>query len=168
MSPLFRSTTTSPTPSNDKDIPETHFTKPTNLHTSNQSSWSALAQLPLPPPPPAASQVSYPVWLARRPHRTPVSRSSTSRNPITGTTTTTRKTTTHPSGVGHHGHAGKGPLATKHTATRGTTTTRSKGVHTTGTQHRKPSMGDKISGGLMNLKGSLTGKPGVKVSCIEL
>ena len=45
----------------------------------------------------------------------------------------------------------------------GTTTTRSKGVHTT--QHRKPSMGDKISGGLMNLKGSLTGKPGVKVSC---
>jgi hypothetical protein len=25
-------------------------------------------------------------------------------------------------------------------------------------------MGDKISGGLMNLKGSLTGKPGVKVS----
>jgi hypothetical protein len=26
-------------------------------------------------------------------------------------------------------------------------------------------MGDKISGGLMNLKGSLTGKPGVKVSC---
>jgi hypothetical protein len=35
-------------------------------------------------------------------------------------------------------------------------------VHTT--QHRKPTMGDKISGGLMNLKGSLTGKPGVKVS----
>ncbi|KAM0711778.1 hypothetical protein Q7P35_001147 [Cladosporium inversicolor] len=87
---------------------------------------------------------------------------STSRNPITGTTTTTRKTTTHPSGIGHHGHAGKGPLATKSTATRGTTTTRSKGVHTT--QHRKPSMGDKISGGLMNLKGSLTGKPGVKAA----
>jgi len=92
---------------------------------------------------------------------------STSRNPITGTTTTTRKTTTHPSGIGHHGHAGKGPLASKSTATRGTTTTRSKGV-TTGTQHRKPSMGDKISGGLMNLKGSLTGKPGVKVSCISM
>ena len=89
---------------------------------------------------------------------------STSRNPITGTTTTTRKTTTHPNGIGHHGHAGKGPLASKSTATRGTTTTRSKGVHTT--QHRKPTMGDKISGGLMNLKGSLTGKPGVKVSCL--
>ena len=87
---------------------------------------------------------------------------STSRNPITGTTTTTRKTTTHPSGIGHHGHAGKGPLASKSTATRGTTTTRSKGVHTT--QHRKPTMGDKISGGLMNLKGSLTGKPGVKAA----
>lgn len=94
---------------------------------------------------------------------------STSRNPITGTTTTTRKTTTHPSGIGHHGHAGKGPLATKGTTTRSSgahgpaTTTRSKGM-ATGTQHRKPSMGDKISGGLMNLKGSLTGKPGVKVS----
>lgn len=96
---------------------------------------------------------------------------STSRNPITGTTTTTRKTTTHPSGIGHHGHAGKGPLATKSTTTRGTgahgPATRSKGV-ATGTQHRKPSMGDKISGGLMNLKGSLTGKPGVKVRCFPL
>jgi hypothetical protein len=98
---------------------------------------------------------------------------STSRNPITGTTTTTRKTTTHPSGVGHHGHAGKGPLASKSTVTRSSatrsSTTRSKGVTTTGTHHhhhqRKPSMGDKISGGLMHLKGSLTGKPGVKVSC---
>jgi hypothetical protein len=92
---------------------------------------------------------------------------STSRNPITGTTTTTRKTTTHPSGVGHHGHAGKGPMATKSTGVRGTgahgpaTTSRTKA---TGTQHRKPTMGDKIAGSLTNLKGSLTGKPGVKVS----
>jgi hypothetical protein len=94
---------------------------------------------------------------------------STSKNPITGTTTTTRKTTTHSNGLGHHGHAGKGPLASKSTGVRGTgthgttATTRSKGM-ATGTQHRKPTMGDKISGGLMNLKGSLTGKPGVKVS----
>jgi hypothetical protein len=86
---------------------------------------------------------------------------STSKNPITGTTTTTRKTTTHSNGLGHHGHAGKGPLASKSTGVRGTgthstATTRSK--HTvTGTQHRKPTVGDKISGGLMNLKGSLTG-----------
>jgi hypothetical protein len=29
-------------------------------------------------------------------------------------------------------------------------------------------MGDKISGGLMNLKGSLTGKPGVKVSSFTI
>jgi hypothetical protein len=92
---------------------------------------------------------------------------STSRNPITGTTTTTRKTTTHPSGVGHHGHAGKGPMATKSTGVRGTgahgpaTTSRTKA---TGTQNRKPTMGDKIAGSLTNLKGSLTGKPGVKVS----
>jgi len=41
-------------------------------------------------------------------------------------------------------------------------------VTTTGTQHRKPSMGDKLSGGLMNLKGSLTGKPGVKVSYFSM
>jgi hypothetical protein len=95
---------------------------------------------------------------------------STSKNPLTGTTTTTRKTTTHPSGIGHHGHAGKGPLAgTKTTGgVRGTgahgpaTTSRTKA--TTGTQHRKPTMGDKVSGTLTNLKGSLTGKPGVKVS----
>lgn len=93
---------------------------------------------------------------------------STSTNPITGSTTTTRKTTTHPSGVGHHGHAGKGPLASKSTGVHGTgahgpaTTRRSKGMATT--QHRKPSMGDKISGKMMNLKGTLTGKPGVKVS----
>jgi hypothetical protein len=98
---------------------------------------------------------------------------STSKNPITGTTTTTRKTTTHSNGLGHHGHAGKGPLATNSTGVRGTgtgtrsTATTSRSKHTvTGTQHRKPTMGDKISGGLMNLKGSLTGKPGVKVgSC---
>jgi hypothetical protein len=95
---------------------------------------------------------------------------STSRNPLTGTTTTTRKTTTHPSGVGHHGNAGKGPLAgTKTTGTRGTgthhgTATTSRSKATVGTQHRKPTMGDKVSGGLTNLKGSLLGKPGVKVS----
>jgi hypothetical protein len=92
---------------------------------------------------------------------------STSRNPLTGTTTTTRKTTTHPSGVGHHGHAGKGPLATKSTGTR---TTGARGPATTsrttatGTQHRKPTMGDKVAGTMTNLKGSLLGKPGVKVS----
>lgn len=34
------------------------------------------------------------------------------------------------------------------------------------THHRrKPSMGDKVSGALTKLKGSLTKKPGVKVSC---
>jgi hypothetical protein len=97
---------------------------------------------------------------------------STSRNPLTGTTTTTRKTTTHPSGVGHHGHAGKGPLATKGTGARGTgahgPATTSSRTKATGTQHRKPTMGDKVAGTMTNLKGSLLGKPGVKVSgCIR-
>lgn len=91
---------------------------------------------------------------------------STSTNPITGNTTTTRKTTTHPGGIGHHGHAGKGPLASKSTGVRGTgahgpaTTGRNKGMTTA----RKPTMGDKISGAMTKVKGSLTGKPGVKVS----
>jgi hypothetical protein len=100
---------------------------------------------------------------------------STSRNPLTGTTTTTRKTTTHPSGVGHHGHAGKGPLATKSAGVRGTgahgpatTSSRTKATGLSGTQHRKPTMGDKVAGTMTNLKGSLLGKPGVKVSgCVD-
>lgn len=90
---------------------------------------------------------------------------STSTNPITGTTTTTRKTTTHPNGIGSHGHGGRGPLAsTKGTSTGAhgpATTGRSKGM---ATQRRKPSMGDKMSGAVMKLRGSLTGKSGVKVS----
>lgn len=79
-----------------------------------------------------------------------------SKNPITGTQKTTQTTETHPDGLGHHGHAGRGPMAsntrTHHTAAP---------VHH---QRRKPSMGDKISGAMMKMKGSMTKKPGVKVS----
>ena len=79
-----------------------------------------------------------------------------SKNPITGTQTTTQTTKTHPRGVGHHGHGGRGPMATERQT-----------HHTTAPVHhqrRKPSMGDKISGALMKLKGDATHKPGVKVS----
>jgi hypothetical protein len=31
-------------------------------------------------------------------------------------------------------------------------------------QKRKPTIGDKVSGAMMNLKGTVTGKPGVKVN----
>ena len=45
------------------------------------------------------------------------------------------------------------------TRTHRTTTTRTPAHH-----RRKASLGDKVSGALMKLKGSLTHKPGVKVS----
>lgn len=64
-----------------------------------------------------------------------------SKNPITGTETTTHTTKTE----GHHGNT----------------------HHTNGTahhHHRKPTAGDKISGAMMKVKGSITKKPGVKVS----
>ncbi|KAI5361454.1 hypothetical protein Slin15195_G125690 [Septoria linicola] len=78
-----------------------------------------------------------------------------STNPITGTTTTTQKTTTHPNGIGYKGHGGRGPMAANHEThyTTGATAHHHK---------RKPSMGDKVSGALTKLKGSVTGKPAVK------
>lgn len=90
-----------------------------------------------------------------------------STNPITGstTTTTTKKQTTHghhhngtgtTSGTGRH-HAA-GTTTGRHHATTGTA-----GTSTATRQHRKPSVGDKMSGAMMKLRGSLTGKPGLKV-----
>ncbi|KAK4497062.1 hypothetical protein PRZ48_011511 [Zasmidium cellare] len=82
---------------------------------------------------------------------------SQSTNPITGTTTTTQTTKTHPKGYGHRGHGGEGPMASNHE------------THYTGTgahrhQRRKPSMGDKMSGAMMKLRGSLTRRPGKKAA----
>ncbi|KEQ60015.1 uncharacterized protein M437DRAFT_55360 [Aureobasidium melanogenum CBS 110374] len=45
------------------------------------------------------------------------------------------------------------PITGSHT----TTTTKKESV-----QKRKPTVGDKVSGAMMNLKGTVTGKPGVK------
>ncbi|KAK3071205.1 hypothetical protein LTR53_009055 [Teratosphaeriaceae sp. CCFEE 6253] len=85
----------------------------------------------------------------------------TSTNPITGAQTTTKKTTTHPQGLGHHGHGGRGPMASTNAATTGHHhTTRAPATH----HQRKPSMGDKVSGALMKLRGSLTGRSGVKAA----
>jgi len=70
-----------------------------------------------------------------------------SKNPITGSTTTTQTTTTNGHGHGHgHTHAG---------------TAAQQPVHH---HKRKPSMGDKISGAMMKLEGSLTRKPGKKAA----
>ena len=75
------------------------------------------------------------------------------KNPITGTHTTTTKRTTHPRGYGHHGHGGRGPMASEQPAA----------AARTHRQRRKPGIGDKLSGAMMKLKGSVTRKPGVKV-----
>ncbi|KXT09791.1 hypothetical protein AC579_8873 [Pseudocercospora musae] len=80
-----------------------------------------------------------------------------STNPLTGTTTTTQKTKTHPNGVGFRGHGGRGPLASNH-----------ESHYTSGPTHvhhkRKPSVGDKISGAMTKLKGSITRRPGKKAA----
>ena len=84
-------------------------------------------------------------------------------NPITGAHTRTKKTTTHPAGLGHHGHGGRGPLASEPvgaTHSRHTHARRAPATH----HQRKPSIGDKVSGAMMKLKGTLTHRPGVKVS----
>ena len=102
-----------------------------------------------------------------------------SHNPITGanTTTTTEKVTEH--GHGHHnGHTttstpttttGGGRMSRRnrrkhhgHTASTGSTT--ANGVGGVGHHHhqRRPSLGDKVSGALMRVRGSLTRRPGLK------
>lgn len=81
-----------------------------------------------------------------------------SRNPITGTQTVTKKTTTHPKGLGHHGHGGKGPMASN--TTTDTTATTGRHHHH---QQRHATVGDKVSGAMMKLRGSLTRRPGLKV-----
>jgi len=83
------------------------------------------------------------------------------RNAKTQTVKTT--TTVHPNGT--HGH----------NTTAGTTTGRRSGWggrsnrtsnRTTGTTHhrRHVSLGDKVSGAMLKLRGSLTGRPGVKAA----
>ncbi|KAF2998123.1 hypothetical protein E8E13_000489 [Curvularia kusanoi] len=73
-------------------------------------------------------------------------RTATKRNPVTGTTTTTTTTTktTRTTGGRHTGaHTSAGP------------------VHH---HKRHATMGDKVSGALTKLKGTLTGRPGVKAA----
>lgn len=73
-------------------------------------------------------------------------RTATKRNPLTGTTTTTKTTT----------------------KTTRTTGGRHAGGHTTAApvhhHKRHATMGDKVSGVLTKLKGTLTGRPGVKAA----
>ncbi|KAI4734756.1 hypothetical protein E4T50_14722 [Aureobasidium sp. EXF-12298] len=97
-------------------------------------------------------------------NRTTTTTTKHSTNPITGshTTTTTKKEVgaSHP--TSHH----TGTTASRGvgSSTRHTTSHRTTGTTTGATrvQKRKPTMGDKVSGAMMNLKGTVTGKPGVK------
>ncbi|KAI4850780.1 hypothetical protein E4T44_02544 [Aureobasidium sp. EXF-8845] len=101
-------------------------------------------------------------------NRTVTTTTKHSSNPITGshTTTTTKKEV----GAGHHAshHTGTtaGTSRTTGSSTRHTTSHRTTGTTTGATrvQKRKPTIGDKVSGAMMNLKGTVTGKPGVKVN----
>ena len=70
---------------------------------------------------------------------------TTKRNPVTGTTTTTTTTKTTRSTGGRHG-VGHTTAAPAH--------------H----HKRHATMGDKVSGALTKLKGTLTGRPGVKAA----
>jgi len=85
-----------------------------------------------------------------------------STNPITGTHTVTKKTKTHPQGLGHRGHAARGPLAGEGstTAKSNKRTTLTSGRH----QKRQPSVEDKVSGAMMKLRGGLTRRPGLKAA----
>ncbi|KAK3722700.1 hypothetical protein LTR37_002271 [Vermiconidia calcicola] len=77
-----------------------------------------------------------------------------SKNPITGSRKTTRTTETH--GAGHGGHGGRHPMTSNSTPHHTTTPV----------QHhrRKPSVGDKVAGAMLKMKGSLTRKPGLKAA----
>lgn len=90
-----------------------------------------------------------------------------SHNPLTGKTKTTSTTHSHGGATTTHGpHATHGTHATHgHThnhATRGTTAANPvAGTHHT--QRRKVTMGDKLSGAMMKLSGTITRRPGKKV-----
>ncbi|TKA49254.1 hypothetical protein B0A54_01331 [Friedmanniomyces endolithicus] len=81
-----------------------------------------------------------------------------STNPITGTHTRTKKTKTRPEGTGHHGHGGGGPLASTQTPATTSHTTQAAGTHHHHHQQLKPSIGDRISGAMMSLRGNSTGR----------
>lgn len=82
-------------------------------------------------------------------------RTARTTRPVTTTTTTTR--TTKPSLMSR--------LTGRRAATTTTTTRRRGRPAATGVHHkRKPSIGDKVSGAMLKLKGSLTGRPGVKAA----
>lgn len=77
---------------------------------------------------------------------------SHSTNPITGTHTETTKKKTHPRGLESGGHGGRGPMAKERPPV-------SK------VQRRKPGIGDKLSGAMKKMEGTVEGKPGKKVRC---
>ncbi|KAL1304821.1 hypothetical protein AAFC00_003748 [Neodothiora populina] len=105
--------------------------------------------------PAARTTTTKPSLMSRL--RNPGNRKTTTKrstNPITGSTTTTQTTkeTTHP----HHTAS---TTTRRSHATTGTTTATPVHHH-----RRKTSMGDKVSGAMMKVRGSLTRRPGLKAA----
>lgn len=125
--------------------------------------------------------------------RSAETKTKVSHNPITGaeTRTTTEKVTSHPHGHNHNNHnhnhsSGFGRNTRSHhnggltgtTGGSGLTSSTGRSSHRHGhhsgsnvtgngygaTAARQPSTGTKMSGAMMKLRGSLTGKPGVKAA----
>ncbi|GAM83995.1 hypothetical protein ANO11243_019850 [Dothideomycetidae sp. 11243] len=100
-------------------------------------------------------------------HTTTTQSTKHSHNPLTGsmTTTTTEKVTTHGTSATTPTTTGAGIMGTGSTTGVGR---RSKRRHRVAAeqgvvhQQRNPSVGDKMSGAMMRLKGSLGGRSGVK------
>ncbi|KAH8701467.1 hypothetical protein GQ44DRAFT_764447 [Phaeosphaeriaceae sp. PMI808] len=95
------------------------------------------------------------------------------RRTVPRTTRTTRSTArpslkTRLMGGNRRTHATRAPATTTTTTTKTVRTTGGHGHHTTATpvhhHKRKTTMGDKVSGALMKLRGSLTRRPGLKAA----
>ncbi|CZT23290.1 uncharacterized protein RCC_09001 [Ramularia collo-cygni] len=80
-----------------------------------------------------------------------------SRNPLTGKTKTTSTTHTTGTTATHGTHA-------THTHSHGTRGATANAAGTHHTQKRKVTMGDKLSGAVMKLNGTLTRRPGKKAA----
>lgn len=95
-------------------------------------------------------------------HTTAAPHTTTTRKPglmarLRGATAPRRSTRAHP--AAGHGHT------TTTTTTRTTRTTHGAGPAVAAHHHkRRPTLGDKVSGALTRLRGSLTRRPGKKVS----
>ncbi|GAD95935.1 conserved hypothetical protein [Paecilomyces variotii No. 5] len=84
------------------------------------------------------------------------------KGPNARTRTYKTEETTHNTGRRHHGHRANGYGATTTSKTAPPPTT--AGGMTAHHHRRRPSIGDKVSGAMLKLKGSFTRRPGLKLT----